>query len=45
MWCCRAARHKYGLLEKKKDYLERARNHQKQESVLQVWACAATLLA
>lgn len=31
-----AARHKFGLLEKKKDYLQRARHHQKQESVLQV---------
>lgn len=32
----RAARHKYGLLEKKQDYLKRARHHQKQENVLQV---------
>mmetsp|Transcript_15380 Transcript_15380/g.46432 ORF Transcript_15380/g.46432 Transcript_15380/m.46432 type:complete len:250 (+) Transcript_15380:51-800(+) len=31
-----AARHKYGLLEKKKDYLKRARHHQKHEAVLQV---------
>lgn len=34
--CGRAARHKYGLLEKKGDYLKRARHHQKQENVLQV---------
>lgn len=31
-----AARHKFGLLEKKKDYLQRARNHQQQENTLQV---------
>lgn len=37
----RAARKKFGLLEKHKDYVERARNFHKKEDTLRVRCCGA----